>query len=254
MKTISSRPFSLSSWTGWHRRQQFDPGALGWLVNPFYFARRGLRDALARVLPELRGEVLDVGCGTKPYRELVSATRYVGLDRDSPLRRETGAADVFYDGRKFPLPDEAFDGALCTQVLEHVFTPEEFLGEIRRVLRPGGVVVLTVPFIWDEHEQPHDFGRYSSFGLRALLERSGFEVVRLEKTPTDARALAQLAAGWVYKLVAARNRWANLAAQIVFIAPITVLGALAAAVLPRNPDFYLDNVVLAKKRTAQAAR
>jgi SAM-dependent methyltransferase len=231
----------------WHRRQQFNPGPLGWLVNPFYFARRGLRDALSGVLPELRGELLDVGCGTKPYRELVPATRYVGLDYDSPVRRETGAADVFYAGGRFPLADASFDAVLCTQVLEHVFTPDEFLGEIRRVLRPGGSLVLTVPFIWDEHEQPHDFGRYSSFGLRALLEKSGFEVLRLEKTPTDARALAQLVAGWVYKLVVARNRWVNLGAQLVFIAPITVAGALAAAVLPRNADFYLDNVVLARK-------
>ena len=237
----------IGRFVAWHRRQQFEPGPLGWLVNPFYFARKGLRDALAGMLPELRGEVLDVGCGTKPYRDLVPATRYVGLDYDSPLRRETGAADVFYDGGRFPLADAAFDGALCTQVLEHVFTPEEFLGEIRRVLRPGGVLVLTVPFIWDEHEQPHDFGRYSSFGLRALLERAGFEVLRLEKTPTDARALAQLAAGWIYKLVVARNRWLNLATQVVFIAPITVLGAVAAAVLPRNADFYLDNVVLARR-------
>lgn len=232
----------------WHRRQQFNPGTLGWLVNPFYFARRGLREALAEVLPGLKGEVLDVGCGTKPYRDLVTASRYTGLDYDSPLRRETGAADVFYEGGRFPFSDEDFDGVLCTQVLEHVFTPEDFLGEIRRVLRPGGTLVLTVPFVWDEHEQPHDFGRYSSFGLRALLERTGFEVVRLRKTPTDARAIAQITAGWVYKLVAARNRWVNLLMQVIFIAPITILGGLAARLLPNNPDFYLDNVVVAKRR------
>jgi SAM-dependent methyltransferase len=231
----------------WYRKQHFSPGPMGWVVNPFYFARGGLSDAMRRLLPELRGEVLDVGCGTMPYRSMVSATRYVGLDYDTPVRRANGDADVFYDGGNFPLADSSFDGALCTQVLEHVFTPEAFLREICRVLRPGGVLVLTVPFVWDEHEQPHDFGRYSSFGLRALLERTGFEVVTLEKTPTDASAVAQIVAGWVYKLVCARGRWVNLATQLLVIAPISLLGILAAAVLPKNGDFYLDNVVLARK-------
>lgn len=234
----------------WRARQNFDPGPLGWITNPFYIARRGLHRALMGLLPELRGEVLDVGCGTKPYREFVAATRYVGLDYDAPERRATGIADVFYDGGRFPLGDASFDGVLCTQVLEHVFTPEEFLREIARVLRPGGCLVLTVPFVWDEHEQPHDFGRYSSFGLRALLERTGFEVVVLEKTPADARAIAQLMAGWVYKLVQSRGRLVGLAVQLVVIAPISLLGLIAGAVLPRNRDFYLDSVVLARKASA----
>lgn len=232
----------------WLNRQHFDPGALGWLVNPFYIARRGLRDALMGLLPELRGAVLDVGCGTKPYRALVSATSYTGLDYDTPSRRAAGHADVFYDGGRFPLAAQSFDGVLCTQVLEHVFNPEEFLREIARVSRPDGVLVLTVPFVWDEHEQPYDFGRYSSFGLRALLERTGFAVERLEKTPTDARAVAQIVAGWIYKLAARRGIRFQQVIQVAIIAPISGLGLAAAAVLPTNGDFYLDNVVLARRK------
>lgn len=237
----------------WYQRQQFEPGGMGWLVNPFYLARRGLRQKMGELLPNLQGEVLDVGCGTKPYRALVPATRYVGLDYDTPMRRADGHADVYYDGGKFPLPDAAFDGVLCTQVLEHVFNPQEFLGEIHRVLRPGGVMVLAVPFVWDEHEQPYDFGRYSSFGLRSLFERSGFEVLRFEKTPTDARAVAQIAAGWIYKATSVGNRWARLGAQLAFIAPLSLVGELAAAVLPRNEDFYLDNIVLVRRPLPAAA-
>ena len=237
----------------WRRRQEFAPGVLGWLVNPYYFARRGLHEALLGLLPELRGEVLDVGCGTKPYETLVPAARYVGLDYDLPDIRAAGVADLLYDGGRFPIADASFDGVLCTQVLEHVFTPEDFLREIARVLRPGGVLVLTVPFVWDEHSQPHDFGRYSSFGLRALLARTGFEVASLEKTPADARAVAQIVAGWVYKLVIKRNRWLKLSVQVLILAPISFAGIVAAAVLPRNEDFYLDNVVLARRRPAMTA-
>lgn len=230
-------------------REQFDPSWLGLFVNPFYFARRGLRAELVPLLAQLGGEVLDVGCGRKPYRVLASqATRYVGVDLDTPESCRLAVADKLYDGKTLPFPDASFDGALCSQVLEHVFTPEEFLREIARVLRPGGKLVLTVPFAWDEHEQPYDFARYSSFGLRALLERSGFEVVVQRKSVDDARAIVQLATGALFKITQSRSRAAKLLAQLLLIAPVNLVGAAIGAVLPRNPDFYLDNVVLARRR------
>ena len=230
------------------QKEQFDPGWLGLFVNPFFFARRGLGRELRGFLPRLSGEVVDVGCGRKPYRTLVPAMRYVGVDVDTPVTRELAAADVYYDGRTLPFPDASFDGALCSQVLEHVFTPEEFLREIGRVLRPGAWLVLTVPFVWDEHEQPHDFARYSSFGLRALLERAGFEVVEQSKSMADFRALAQLASAWLFKVTRTRVRGLNLMVQLLLIAPVNLLGACLSVLLPGNPNFFLDNVVLGRKR------
>lgn len=230
----------------WHR-EQFEPTWLGLLVNPFYFARRGLWRELAALLPEVDGELLDVGCGRKPYQRLTRATRYVGLDLDTPVSRALGVADVFYAGGALPFPDASFDAVLCSQVLEHVFEPEVFLREIARVLRPDGRLVLTVPFVWDEHEQPRDYARYSSFGLRALLERCGFTVEVQRKATPGARALAQLASGWIYKATLTRNNWVNLGVQLAAIAPVNLLGGLCALVLPRNEDFYLDNVVVARR-------
>jgi len=228
------------------RREQFAPGWLGLFVNPFFIARRGLARELSDLLPQLTGEVLDVGCGRKPYRAQVPASRYVGVDVDTTVTRALAAADVFYDGRTLPFADESFDGLLCSQVLEHVFTPEAFVQELRRVLRPGGRLVLAVPFVWDEHEQPHDFARYSSFGLRALLERNGFEIVEQRKSAADARAVAQIASAWLYKVTRSRHRGLNLLAQLVLLAPVNALGLVAGAVLPRHADFFLDNVVLAR--------
>ncbi len=237
------------------RKEQFHPGWLGMLVNPFYFARNGLRTELGELLPLLSGAVLDVGCGRKPYRALATgAVRYVGVDVDTPATRGHGDVDVFFDGKTLPLAEASFDGVLCSQVLEHVFTPEEFLREIHRVLRPNGRLVLTVPFAWDEHEQPHDFARYSSFGLRALLERSGFDVVEQRKSVADLRALAQLLSGWIFKVTRTSSPAANGVVQLVMIAPVNLLGAVLGAMLPGNPDFYLDNVVLARKRAPGEGR
>ena len=128
----------------WWRRQQFEPGWAGLAVNPFFFARRGLLAELRPLFPELTGEVLDVGCGRKPYRAHVAATRYVGVDVETEATRGHGDVDVFYDGRTLPFATASFDGVLCSQVLEHVFTPEDFLREIARVLRPGGRLVYSV--------------------------------------------------------------------------------------------------------------
>lgn len=229
------------------QREQFEPTALGLFLSPYFFARRGLLRELKPLLAVLDGDVLDVGCGRMPYRKFTRAKRYVGVDIDSPVTRQLAAADIFYDGHTLPFPAESFDTVLCSQVLEHVFEPENFLREIARVLRPGGKLVLTVPFVWDEHEQPQDFGRYSSFGLAALLNRTGFTLEVQRKAVAGPWAIVQLASGYFFKLTQTRSRVLNLAAQFLLIAPVNIVGGACAAVLPRNDDLYLDNIVLARK-------
>lgn len=242
-KTSSSR-------AGWWRRQDFEPGNLGWLVNPFYFARRGLLAGLREFFPLLWGDVLDVGCGQQPYRSFIPAKRYVGMELAEPGKNTTaGVADVYYDGRTFPFPAASFDAALCSQVFEHVFEPTAFLAEIHRVLRPDGVLLLTVPFVWDEHEQPHDFARYSSFGIKAVLEAAGFEVIESRKSVADARVLFQLGNAYIYKKTRTRRRSINLLTTLLLMAPVNLAGIAAGAVLPRNADLYLDNIVLARRRS-----
>lgn len=229
------------------RRQMFFPGWFAIFVNPFYFARAGLRDAMTEFAPMLSGRLLDVGCGSKPYQSLFAVDAYVGLDIDSEVTRKRGIADHFYDGNAFPFPDASFDSVLCNQVLEHVFNPDEFLGEISRVLKPGGKLLLTVPFVWDEHEQPYDYARYSSFGLRALLEKQGFRVLQHKKLGADASILFQLANTYLFKITQGFPRPFKLLLTASVMAFINVLGLFARRLLPNNPDLFLDHVVLAEK-------
>jgi len=91
---------------------------------------------------------------------------------------------------------------LCNQVLEHVFNPDAFLSEIYRVLKRDGKLLLTVPFVWDEHEQPSDYARYSSFGLKALLEKNGFRIIQHERIGADASILFQLINAYLYTVSA----------------------------------------------------
>lgn len=238
----------MSSLDRLYRRQQFHPGWLGMFVNPFYFARRGLLGAAREAAQHVTGRVLDVGCGSRPYEALFHASEYVGLEIDSPEARARGGADRYYDGTTLPFPDASFDSVICNEVLEHVFAPDRFLAELLRVLKPRGILFLTVPFAWDEHEQPRDYARYSSFGLQDLLTRNGFEIGRQWKTVTDIRAAIQLLNAYIYKVTVTRNPYVNLLLTLCLIAPFNLLGSLLHRVLPSNPDFYLDNAVIARRR------
>lgn len=72
------------------------------------------------------------------------------------------------------------------------------------------MLLITVPFVWDEHEQPHDFARYTSFGLRHLLEKSGFEIIEHRKSVCDIRVVFQLLNGYIYKKTATKNGYINM--------------------------------------------
>ncbi|MGA8831043.1 MAG: class I SAM-dependent methyltransferase, partial [Desulfomonilaceae bacterium] len=171
------------------------------------------------------------------------AKEYIGIE----IEGRNKDADFHYDGSIFPFGDEEFDSVVASQVLEHVFNPKEFLSEINRVLRPGGVFLITVPFVWDEHEQPYDYARYSSFGLSHLLQNQGFEVIESRKSMDDVRVIFQMINTYIYKKTVTNNNLLNLLLSLVFMAPFNILGEILAAVLPRNPDLYLDNIVLARK-------
>jgi SAM-dependent methyltransferase len=232
-----------------YHRQQFFPNWFGVFVNPFYFARKGLSTAMIEMSKNLSGHLLDLGCGSKPYQVLFDVDAYVGLDIDTVAARNLNRADDFYDGKVFPYPDQSFDCILCNQVLEHVFNPELFLLEINRVLKPKGLLLLTVPFVWDEHEQPYDYARYSSFGLFALLQNSGFTIKQHRKLGADATLIFQLTNAYFYKISQSWPKFVRLGFTFSVMALVNILGVIAAKLLPDNPDLFLDHVVLAEKQS-----
>jgi SAM-dependent methyltransferase len=239
----------LSKFKKYFNKQQYQPDALGLLVNPFYFARRGLYENMAALADKITGKILDVGCGQKPYENMFKSSQYTGLEIDSPENRLHKKADYFYNGTTFPFQDSEFDSIIVNEVFEHIFNPAEFLMEINRVLKPEGLLLMTVPFCWDEHEQPHDYARYSSFGLIATVEKQGFKVIEHRKSMNDIRAIFQMLNGYIYKkaIISISNVYVSLLANLFLVAPFTILGELLAKILPKNDDLYLDNIILARK-------
>lgn len=217
-------------------------------INPAFLPRRALWRAMAEAAPLVRGRLLDVGCGTQPYRSLFTQVEeYLGLELDTPENRRTKQADLFYDGDRFPVADGSFNTVLCNQVLEHIFRPERFLTEITRILRPGGCLIMTVPFLWPEHEQPYDCLRYTSFGLRDQLERTGLIVERQQKLTLGGGALCALAADRLNTRLRPAPLMLRLLVRGLLIGPLSLLGWLLAATAPADAELYLDNFVVCRK-------
>ena len=135
--------------------------------------------AVAAAFRRLHGRVIDLGCGIMPYAELLppAVTLYHGLDITARDSRPTLIGDVQSLGM---LRDAAYDSVICLEVLEHVPDPAGALAEIARVLADGGTLVLSVPHLSRLHEIPHDYFRYTEYGLRYLLESNGLDPLNFQ--------------------------------------------------------------------------
>ncbi len=158
-----------------------------------YTVRRAVVRALRAALPHFSGVVADIGAGVSPYRRLVleaqGVTRYVALDlAGNPYQ----PPDVIWDGRDLPFQDDSVGCAMATEVLEHCPDPERVMAEACRVLKPGGVFFLTVPFLWPLHDVPSDEYRFTPWSLQRHLENAGFENPEIRPLGGYEASLAQM--------------------------------------------------------------
>ncbi len=109
-------------------------------------------------------------------------------------------------------------------------------------------MLMTVPFIWDEHEQPWDYARYSSYGLKKILEKHIFSIIRQRKSVNNFSVIFQLINAWVYKKLSLKNKYINYLLLLFLIFPINLMGIISAIIFPVNEDLYLDNIVLAENK------
>jgi SAM-dependent methyltransferase len=139
---------------------------------------RWLLETIEQVAPFAQGRLLDIGCGKKPYRQLFDASEHIGTDHPASPHGPDWT-DVYADAAHQPFSNESFDTVVATEVLEHLPEPLSALTEWRRLLRPGGHLILSVPFIHGLHETPRDFYRYTPFALEFMLGTAGLRLVDL---------------------------------------------------------------------------
>jgi len=196
----------------------------------------------------LDGRILDFGCGGKPYKEFFSGKNYVGVDIAVSGHDHTNSdIDFFYDGHVLDFPDASFDAVFSSEVMEHLFNYDEILPEIRRVLRPNGKFFLTTPFLWPEHEKPYDYARYTTFGLKALLEKHGFAQVSVERRGHAIEGICQLALLYAMdKFLPSRAKLQRLT-SFFWCSFFNLIALVGRKAFPAYSDIYLTNVAMAVK-------
>ncbi len=147
--------------------------------------------ALAEEIPA-GARVLDAGAGESRHAARFTSHRYVGVDMAvGDPGWDYGNLDIIGDLSRLPLSAGAFDACLNIVTLEHVPEPSAVLGELFRVLKPGGRLLLVVPHAWEIHQAPHDYFRYTRHGARYLLEKAGFTEIAIQPTGGFFRLLAR---------------------------------------------------------------
>jgi glycosyltransferase involved in cell wall biosynthesis/SAM-dependent methyltransferase len=164
-----------------------------------YLVRSSILRALKEFLPQCKGVFLDVGCGEMPYKQLILqyAEKYIGLDIRNPVYQKAVKPDIFWDGKHIPLDDNSIDCAMATELFEHLPDIETVLKEIRRVLKSGGSLFFTMPFLWPLHDMPHDEYRYTPVSLQRHLRNAGFDDIRIASLGGWDASLAQMIGLWM---------------------------------------------------------
>ena len=141
-----------------------------------------------------KGRLVDLGCGRVPlygtYKDHI--TESICVDWGNTMHPNPYLDQEQDLNVPLALPDASFDTIILSDVLEHIRKPEELLNEMYRVLRPGGHVLMNVPFYYGLHEQPFDYFRYTRFALISMTEDAGYTVVSLESVGGVPEILADL--------------------------------------------------------------
>jgi SAM-dependent methyltransferase len=229
------------------KKENFNPN----ITYPGYFVRHNLLKGIERHAVSMKGVMLDFGCGSKPYKSLFTVDRYIGLDFENPGHSHANETiDVFYDGQKIPFDNDYFDSVFTSEVFEHVFNLPQILPEIRRVMKKGALILVTCPFAISEHEAPIDFARYSSFGLRHLMQENGFEVIEQEKLGNSLEVMTALWQTYLEIHITPQLKKVPLLGSLlefIYSSLLNLLTIIFVKILPKGKELYLNNLVVCKK-------
>lgn len=168
-------------------------------LRRLFFAARQIADLQTKTiyrdlrveLGKFSGRLLDIGCGNSPFRHLLDPanTQYQGIDVEQASSFGYRNPDtVYYDGKVIPFADGSFDAVLCTEVMEHVPEAGPFVSEMHRVLKSGGMAIVTIPWSARFHYQPYDYHRYTPSMLAQLF--ASFSACAIQPRGTDLSSIA----------------------------------------------------------------
>lgn len=208
-----------------------------------------IQDAVAALARELSAgaRVLDAGAGEGHYARYFAKQRYYGVDLGVGDRAwDYTRLDAIADLTALPFRDGTFDAALLIVTIEHLREPGCALTELGRTLAPGGKLLVAAPHEWETHQAPHDYFRYTRYGLAYLLEKAGFDIAELRVAGGYFRLLARRLLNGL-QFFTGGVRWIGfIPAAMLVIPPALILPFLDF--LDRDRNFTLGYLCTARKR------
>lgn len=158
---------------------------------------------LKQTRPYISGRIIDLGCGNVPLYEFYkdNATKIICIDWLNTAHKQIHI-DKYCDlNEEIDIEENSADCVLLTSVLEHIRKPRVLLNEIARVLVPQGILILSVPYLYNLHETPHDYFRYTKYGLEELAQANSLEILNIEYYGNVIGVLVDIFAKIAYRMV-----------------------------------------------------
>jgi SAM-dependent methyltransferase len=208
-------------------------------------------------------KILDVGCGGQPYRKYCNHLVYKSHDfgqlaaSSQIIEGKYGRLDYVSDILHIPEVDRSFDAILNTEVLEHVPDPVGAVKEMARLLKPGGILILTAPLGSFLHQKPyHFYGGFTPFWYAKYLSEAGFVELTMEKNGGFFRFFGQECQRVTRILFRGRPlnsvlRWLLMPLEVITALLFTILGPLLCYYLDkifRSEDYTIGYHVTAEKQ------
>jgi len=228
-------------------KEKFKPSFFSIFYHPFFFIRREIYSFLEVNSNYLNGKLLDFGCGSKPYEKLFkNLNDYVGVEVAG--NKENLKSDIYYDGISLPFADNTFDSILCTEVFEHVEQLDEVIFELYRILKPGGRMIVTTPFMCMEHEMPYDFRRFTLNGLTNLIKKKNFKIIKSQKLLNNFHVFFQTLNFYICQVfLKKKTRYLKYIVYFLLIGPVNFLSLIFNFFLPKTKEMYFGSGIVVEK-------
>ena len=224
-------------------KEKFNPSFLSIFFHPFFYIRKEIFCFIQKNSIFLKGKILDFGSGSKPYQHLFKKFQYY-FSIEVLSNKKNLKSDIYYNGNQLPFASNSFDSILCTEVLEHVENLDNVIKELYRVLKPGGRMIITTPFMCIEHEIPYDFRRFSYSGLLGLFKKKKFKILKSKKLLNNFHVIFLTLNFYIYQICLKKK----LNYLIYFLAGlVNFLSLLFNFFLPRADEMYFGTGLVIQK-------
>ena len=238
------------------------------IIHPQSTVIKFQKEVITEAKKYAKGQLIDIGCGRMPYRRVLEplVDSYIGVDHPkiSKLYKSGVKPEVLADAKSLPFGNNTFDTALLIQVLEHVDSPEEVIKEAARILKPNGILIISVPFFYPLHDMPYDWGRYTSSALKSFIDKASLRLLKIEQQGSFIEFFPQILNTFLIKRI---NDIISTKFNLYSVILLTVLVPFSIFViifnnlliifvkalsqlLPKYPNYFpLEYLIVARKKS-----